>query len=53
MRATPLWASVGAYQVEGLGIHLFERIAGDHSTVLGLPLIPLLAVLRTRGLLAF
>jgi len=47
------WASVGAYQVEGPGIHLFERIAGDHSTVLGLPLIPLLAVLRTRGLLAF
>ena len=31
------WTSVGAYQVEGLGIHLFERIAGDHSTVLGLP----------------
>ncbi|HYI89191.1 MAG TPA: Maf family protein [Beijerinckiaceae bacterium] len=47
------WASVGAYQAEGLGIHLFERVAGDHSTVLGLPLIPLLAVLRTRGLLAF
>jgi septum formation protein len=47
------WASVGAYQVEGPGIHLFERIAGDHSTVLGLPLIPLLAVLRSRALLAF
>lgn len=47
------WASVGAYQVEGRGIHLFERIEGDHSTILGLPLIPLLAALRKRGLLAF
>ena len=45
--------SVGAYQGEGLGIHLFERIDGDHSTILGLPLIPLLAALRARGLLAF
>ena len=44
--------SVGAYQVEGLGIHLFERIEGDHSTILGLPLIPLLAVLREMKLLA-
>ncbi len=33
-----LTVSVGAYQVEGLGIHLFERVAGDHSTILGLPL---------------
>jgi septum formation protein len=45
--------SVGAYQVEGIGIHLFDRIEGDHSTILGLPLIPLLDALRTRGLLAF
>jgi septum formation protein len=44
-----LTASVGAYQVEGLGIHLFESIAGDHSTILGLPLIPLLAFLRRNG----
>jgi septum formation protein len=44
--------SVGCYQVEGLGIHLFERIDGEQSTILGLPLIPLLAVLRSRGLLA-
>src|ERR1700761_4951251 len=35
--------SVGAYQLEGLGIHLFEHIDGDHFTILGLPLIPLLA----------
>lgn len=44
-----LTASVGAYQVEGVGIHLFESIAGDHSTILGLPLIPLLAFLRRNG----
>ncbi len=42
-------ASVGAYQIEGLGIHLFERIDGDHATVLGLPLLPLLAFLRKEG----
>lgn len=47
------WRGVGAYQVEGLGIHLFQHIEGDHSTILGLPLIPLLANLRARGLLAF
>jgi septum formation protein len=45
-------ASVGAYQLEGLGIHLFERIEGDHFTILGLPLLPLLAFLRGEGLLA-
>ena len=41
--------SVGAYQLEGLGIHLFERIEGDHFTILGLPLLPLLAYLRQNG----
>jgi septum formation protein len=45
-------ASVGAYQVERLGIHLFERIEGDHFTILGLPLLPLLDFLRSQGLLA-
>jgi septum formation protein len=45
-------ASVGAYQVEGLGIHLFEQIEGDHSAILGLPLLPLLAFLRREGFLA-
>jgi septum formation protein len=45
-------SSVGAYQLEGLGIHLFERIEGDHFTILGLPLLPLLAFLRGEGLLA-
>ncbi len=44
--------SVGAYQLEGLGVHLFERIEGDHFTILGLPLLPLLAFLRSQGLLA-
>ncbi|WGD29272.1 Maf family protein [Ancylobacter sp. WKF20] len=42
-------SSVGGYQLEGLGIHLFERIEGDHSVILGLPLLPLLAFLRSRG----
>ncbi len=41
--------SVGAYQVEALGVHLFERIEGDHSTILGLPLLPLLAFFRQDG----
>ena len=44
-------SSVGAYQLEGLGVHLFERIEGDHFTILGLPLLPLLAFLRSKGLL--
>jgi septum formation protein len=44
--------SVGAYQLEGLGVHLFERIDGDHFTILGLPLLPLLAFLRSDRLLA-
>ena len=45
-------ASVGAYQVEGLGVHLFDKIEGDHATILGLPLLPLLAFLREEGSLA-
>ena len=44
--------SVGAYQLEGLGVHLFERIEGDHFTILGLPLLQLLAFLRGEGLLS-
>ncbi len=45
-------ASVGAYELEGLGIQLFERISGDYFTILGMPLLPLLAELRRRGLIA-
>jgi septum formation protein len=45
-------SSVGAYQLEKHGVHLFERIEGDHFTILGLPLLPLLAFLRSRNLLA-
>jgi septum formation protein len=44
-------SSVGAYQLEGLGVHLFERIEGNHFTILGLPLLPLLAFLRSQQLL--
>jgi nucleoside triphosphate pyrophosphatase len=44
--------SVGAYQLEGLGIHLFEQVDGDHSSILGLPLLPLLTYLRGAGCLA-
>jgi septum formation protein len=44
-------SSVGAYQLEGLGIHLFEQIEGDHFTILGLPLLVLLAFLRSEHLL--
>ncbi|CAB4325484.1 maf-like protein [Brucella sp. 191011898] len=39
-------SSVGAYQVEGPGIQLFEKIDGDYFTIVGLPLLPLLAELR-------
>jgi septum formation protein len=45
-------SSVGAYQLEALGVHLFERIEGDHFTILGLPLLQLLAFLRSARLLA-
>lgn len=46
-------SSVGAYQLEGLGVHLFDRIEGDHFTILGLPLLPLLAFLRREKLIGF
>ena len=43
--------NVGGYRVEGMGAQLFEAIDGSHFAVLGLPLLPLLAYLRERGLL--
>ena len=42
-------SSVGAYQIEGPGIQLFEKIDGDYFTIVGLPLLALLAALRDRG----
>ncbi len=42
-------SSVGAYQLEGLGIQLFETIDGDYFSILGLPLVPLLDALRREG----
>jgi septum formation protein len=47
---TRILSSVGAYQLESLGIHLFEKIEGDQSTIIGLPLMPLLAALRGLGM---
>ena len=43
--------NVGSYRVEGLGAQLFESVEGSHFAVLGLPLLPLLAFLRARGVL--
>lgn len=47
-----LLATVGAYRVEGPGIHLFSGIAGQQSTILGLSMLPLLAFLRQHGVLS-
>jgi septum formation protein len=43
--------TVGVFRLEARGVQLFERIEGDHFTILGMPLIPLLGALRERGLL--
>jgi len=45
-------SSVGAYQIEKLGLHLFAHIAGDHFTIMGLPLLDVLEALRREGLIA-
>ena len=47
-----LLTSVGAYQLEGLGAQLFSRIEGDYFTILGLPLLPLLDLLRAHRVIA-
>ena len=44
--------SVGAYQLEKLGIHLFDKVEGDYFTILGMPLLPLLAHFRQEGILS-
>lgn len=43
--------TVGAYRLEGPGVHLFDRVEGEHAAVLGLPLLPLLGFLRQHGVL--
>ena len=43
--------NVGGYRIEGPGVQLFDKIEGSHFAILGLPLLPLLAFLRERGLL--
>ncbi len=45
-------ACVGAYRLEGLGIHLFDDVQGEHAAILGLPLLPLLGFLRQHGVVA-
>lgn len=47
-----LLKGVGCYRVEGLGAQLFEKIEGDYFSIQGLPLLPLLAALRTQGVIA-
>jgi len=44
--------SVGAYRLEARGVHLFDRIEGEHAAILGLPLLALLGFLRQHGVLA-
>ncbi len=44
-------SSVGAYQLEGLGVQLFDKIDGDYFSILGLPLMPLLDALRREGVI--
>jgi hypothetical protein len=46
------WPWISGERECAIGIHLFDAVEGDHSTILGLPLLPLLARLRGRGLLA-
>ena len=43
--------TVGVFRMEGRGVQLFDRIEGDHFTILGMPLVPLLRALRERTLL--
>lgn len=45
----PILGSVGCYQIEGRGIQLFDAIDGDHYTIIGMPMLPLLAKLRELG----
>ena len=49
--ASAATASVGGYQLENVGITLFEKVEGDHFTILGLPMFPLLAEFRRMGVM--
>jgi septum formation protein len=46
-----LTTTVGAYRLEGLGVHLFDTVEGEHAAILGLPLLPLLGFLRQHGVI--
>ena len=43
-------SSVGAYRLEGMGVHLFDAVQGEHSAILGLPMLPVLGFLRSCGI---
>ena len=43
---------VGCYEIEGRGVQLFEHVEGEHFTILGMPILSLLAELRRRGVIA-
>jgi nucleoside triphosphate pyrophosphatase len=47
-----IWSTVGAYEIEGIGIQLFASVSGDASSIIGLPMLPLLTELRARGMIA-
>jgi septum formation protein len=49
MAQADVLGSAGVYRIEGVGIHLFDAIEGDHATILGLPLLALLKFLREEG----
>jgi len=46
-----LTTTVGAYRLEGLGVHLFDTVEGEHAAILGLPLLSLLGFLRQHGVI--
>ena len=47
-----VFQTVGCYKIEGMGMHLFSEVKGDHFTILGMPLLPLLDILREQGVVA-
>lgn len=52
MEGERVTTSVGAYRLEGPGVHLFASVQGEHAAILGIPLLPLLGFLRQHGVLA-